>query len=502
MVISSLRQSTAPRSWTLLVTLVVSIAVGGITLMGTAWVSTAMYHTRFFGEGSPPLVTAIVVWFSLWLGTDLLHPPSPRTVWHEIPGVVSSALRWGGLVLVLLVLLHAGREELSLVGTLVVLGIPARIAVYILPNVVLKLLGVITPSRVLIVGSGSVAQLVAASLLKYDARETDVVGFVDDREFLDESGQRLALPTYDVANLERLLATREINHVVFAFSRLPDSMLVSLIHICQKHPDVEVTMIPRFFEAMSPRTQLRDTHGIPSLLLPSRHRYLDGVLKIIFDRTLAALALALCAPLLALAAIAIRIESKGPIMFRQERIGLGGKKFYMYKLRSMREPLPGEDVDAPARYTGVGALLRKYSFDELPQLINVLRGDMSLVGPRPEREEYVRLFSEQIPGYQQRHTVLGGLTGLAQVKGSRGNTSIIERTRLDTFYVEHWSLWLDIKIILMTFTSLAPRSQGIGGASMFLDIVTEAARARTVDSVTGGIEVAGDAASLQADGVA
>jgi hypothetical protein len=135
-------------------------------------------------------------------------------------------------------------------------------------------------------------------------------------------------------------------------------------------------------------------------------------------------------------------------------------------------------VDSPARYTRVGAFLRKSSIDELPQLWNVLRGDMSLVGPRPERPEYVERFQQQIPNYDKRHQVRGGLTGLAQIKGLRGATSIVERTRLDIFYVQHRSIRLDMKIVLLTFTALIPASQGIGGESMFLDLVSEVAKHR------------------------
>jgi exopolysaccharide biosynthesis polyprenyl glycosylphosphotransferase len=502
MVISSLRHPLTPRPRTFAVTLLVSILIGGLTLLGTLWLNLAVNRPPAHTEFSAPLVIAIMVWFSLWFGADLLKPPSLRRAWHEIPQIVSSALRWGGVMLVLLVFLHAGRMELSLVGTLVVLGIPARIAVCFLPAMLISIFRLGTPPRVLIVGSGSVAQLVAASLLKYDAGATNVVGFVDDRDFTEEHGQRLALPTFEIADLDRVISTRKIDHVVFAFSRLPDSTLVNLIQICQSHPDVEVTLIPRFYEAMSPRTQIRDMHGIPSLGLPSRRRYVDRTLKAVFDRLFAAIALVVVAPFLVIAAIAIRVESRGPILFRQERVGPGGKKFNMYKLRSMREPVPGEHLDASTRYTGVGALLRKYSIDELPQLINVLRGDMSLVGPRPEREEYVRLFTDQIPGYQRRHTVRGGITGLAQVMGSRGDTSIVERTRLDNFYVEHWSGWFDIKIILLTFTSLAARNQGIGGASMFLDIVAEVALGPATETESAGLDIDLASQSRPADGVA
>jgi lipopolysaccharide/colanic/teichoic acid biosynthesis glycosyltransferase len=229
---------------------------------------------------------------------------------------------------------------------------------------------------------------------------------------------------------------------------------------------------------MTARARLLDVHGVQVLSVPVDEPSIDALGKQLFDRLFAAVGFLLAAPLLLLAALVVRLEGPGPVFFSQQRVGVGGKLFSMYKLRSMREPKPGEDVNAASRYTRIGAFLRKWSIDELPQLWNVLRGDMSLVGPRPERPEYVQLFSQQIRGYDRRHTVRGGLTGLAQVKGLRGATSIVERTRLDIFYAKHRNLWLDLKILMHTLTALIPTSQGIGGELMFLDLVSEVARDR------------------------
>jgi exopolysaccharide biosynthesis polyprenyl glycosylphosphotransferase len=475
--------SQGPRLQRVLVALAVSILVGIACLVGALKISLATAQGSALADVPLPFMAAIVGWFSLWLGVEAYWARLPRSVWKDIPALITSVLQWGGTMLVLLVLFQANTLELRLVVVLVLLGIPSRVAVRVLPHLIFRGLGISTPSRVLIVGSGQISQLVAASLLKYDPEGTVLVGFVDDRSRLDGMDRAFGLPTYDVAHLDRLIKALDVNKVVFAFSRLPDSALVKLMRICQDHPDVEVTFVPRFYEAMSPRARLLDSHGLPHLLMPTRHRRFDLMCKAMFDRTLSAIGLLITAPLLLVAAIAIRIEGQGPIFFRQERVGRDGHVFQMFKLRTMRAPLPGEDVDATSRYTGVGAFLRKYSLDELPQLLNVLRGDMSLVGPRPEREEYVKLFSEQIPDYQRRHRVRGGLTGLAQVKGLRGATSIVERTRLDEFYVVNWSFWLDLKIIFLTFKSLIPLSQGIGGDLMFLDLVTQVAQERALESL-------------------
>ena len=170
----------------------------------------------------------------------------------------------------------------------------------------------------------------------------------------------------------------------------------------------------------------------------------------------------LLSPLLALLALAVRLETGKGVIFRQERVGCDGVPFALMKFRSLRpldenESQTNWNISHDARLGPVGRLLRKTSLDELPQLFNILRGDMSLVGPRPERPHFVDQFGELYTGYADRHRVPSGLTGWAQVHGLRGNTSIDERARFDNFYIENWSLWLDIKILLRTAVSVFTR---------------------------------------------
>jgi lipopolysaccharide/colanic/teichoic acid biosynthesis glycosyltransferase len=184
------------------------------------------------------------------------------------------------------------------------------------------------------------------------------------------------------------------------------------------------------------------------------------------DRVLAALAILLLSPLLLLLAIAVKLSSSGPVLFRQRRVGRDDTYFEILKFRSMRPPGPAEEqlilltgrapggVEGWDRRTWVGRLLRASSLDELPQLFNVLRGDMSLVGPRPERPEYVELFSGEIPRYAERHLVRPGITGWAQINGLRGQTSIAERSVLDDYYIRHWSLRFDLRILLGTVVAV------------------------------------------------
>jgi exopolysaccharide biosynthesis polyprenyl glycosylphosphotransferase len=175
------------------------------------------------------------------------------------------------------------------------------------------------------------------------------------------------------------------------------------------------------------------------------------------DVTIAAAALLAVSWLIGVAALALRLELGPGVIYRQERVGLNGRRFQLLKLRSMSPLPPGSSPEwaASADRTGpVGAFIRRYSIDELPQLVNVLRGDMSLVGPRPERPEFVEKFGDEIPSYLHRHRVMVGLTGLAAVEGLRGDTSITDRAYFDNWYIEHWSLWLDLKIMVRTARAL------------------------------------------------
>lgn len=183
---------------------------------------------------------------------------------------------------------------------------------------------------------------------------------------------------------------------------------------------------------------------------------LNSMAKRLVDVVGSLAGIVLTSPIMLISAIAVKISSPGPVIFKQERVGLHSKSFYMYKFRSMEQQKPSEEQKAwtvknDPRVTGVGRILRKTSLDELPQLFNILRGDMSLVGPRPERPHFVEKFKEEIPRYMVKHQVRPGLTGWAQVNGYRGDTSIRKRIEYDLYYIENWSMLLDIKIIFRTF---------------------------------------------------
>jgi exopolysaccharide biosynthesis polyprenyl glycosylphosphotransferase len=312
----------------------------------------------------------------------------------------------------------------------------------------------------LIVGAGRVGRLAANRLLQQPELGLEPVGFLD-KEPLDE--QSLPLPVLGASwDLERLIEQHGIEHVVVTFSTAPNAVLLREFERCEEL-GVSVSLVPRLFERVTERLTVEHLGGLPLL---TAHRAdpkgLQFALKYTLDRIVAGLLLFLMLPLFGLLALGTLLSVGRPIFFRQPRFGLDGREFEMLKFRSMRSaPDPGNVPDLPPdtapggvegddRRTPFGALLRRTSLDELPQLLNVLKGDMSLIGPRPERPDFARLFENNVHRYGDRHRVKSGITGWAQVHGLRGKTSLSDRVEWDNYYIENWSLWLDVKILLMT----------------------------------------------------
>ena len=223
-----------------------------------------------------------------------------------------------------------------------------------------------------------------------------------------------------------------------------------------------IKIFPDVFELVTSEATIDALGGLP--LLSVRDYALRGYMRLfkrIIDLLGSGFGLIALSPMMLLTAVAIKIESPGPVFFVQERMGLDGKRFWMLKFRSMRkdaeEDGPGWTVDNDPRRTKLGSFLRKIEMDELPNLINVFLGEMSLVGPRPEQAHYVQQFRQTVPRYMERHREKGGMTGWAQINGLRGDTSIVERTKYDLWYSEHWSILLDIKIIIRTVWQIFDR---------------------------------------------
>ena len=286
----------------------------------------------------------------------------------------------------------------------------------------------------------------------------EVVGYVDDdRPLLADLGPRLG----SVQSLPQLVEEHRIELVLVAFGAHPDHDVVDAIRDLDAAP-CDVYVVPRMYELNqhSGATELID--GVPVLKLRRpAFRSPTWRLKRVVDVVVAGIALLLASPALAVIAAAVRRETGPGIIFKQERIGLHGKPFTLFKFRSLQLAAGEGDVrwniDTDSRLGPVGKFIRATSLDELPQLFNVLKGDMSLVGPRPERPYFVERFNETIPGYRYRHRVPVGLTGYAAVNGLRGDTSIHQRAHYDNLYIESWSLWLDLKIAIWTVQQLIPR---------------------------------------------
>src|SRR3984957_11090462 len=309
--------------------------------------------------------------------------------------------------------------------------------------------------RVLIVGAGQVAERFADALELNPSYGLHPVGLLDD--CAEESLSRPVLGGID--QLDSVLRDHRIDRVVIAFGVNRDPDLVRVIRSCE-NAAVDMYIIPRFFE-LGLQAAPRDVDmvwGYPLVRLRrSTMRSSGRLAKRVFDATVSALMLLLLAPLYAMLALAVRVTSPGPIYFRQRRIGKKGREVEVLKFRSMRVNSESDtqwSVDDDDRVTKIGSIMRKTSLDELPQLWNVLRGDMSLVGPRPERPFFVEQFEQEVPRYGDRHRVPVGLTGLAQVSGLRGDTSIEDRAWFDNHYIENWSVSGDLIILARTASAV------------------------------------------------
>ena len=308
--------------------------------------------------------------------------------------------------------------------------------------------------RVLIVGTSSVAGKIFQSLTTHRFLGYQALGYCSVQNNTDN--MREIIPYLgSLSSVPDLIKTQNIDVILIAFNETEHSRLHDLVRDCQGL-DVEMMMVPDILELMTSQVQIKHIEGVPFLGIksPSLSAW-NFIEKRAFDLIFALLILILTSPVILLIAILIKLDSRGPIFNLQERVGLDGELFKVIKFRSMRtdaERLTGPvwSQKDDTRTTKVGRFIRRFSLDELPQLLNVFKGDMSVVGPRPERPHFVEKFKNQVPRYLERHRVKTGMTGWAQVNGLRGNASITERTKYDIYYIEHWSLVLDLKIILKT----------------------------------------------------
>ncbi|MBU2518047.1 MAG: undecaprenyl-phosphate glucose phosphotransferase [Proteobacteria bacterium] len=309
--------------------------------------------------------------------------------------------------------------------------------------------------RVLIVGAEELAAQVAANIKKNPVLGLSLVGCLsrDPGKVGRMVGGLPVLGSF--AQVARIVAQRQVQVVIIALPLGAHDDLPQILDGLSEEM-VDVRIVPDLYRFMSLGSTVESFEGMPIIgLRGSRLEGWSRVLKRVMDVASALLLLMAFSPLMAIIAVGVKLSSPGPVLYRQRRMGLDGVEFEMFKFRTMRVGAEAETgpvwarPDDPRR-TRLGAILRRTSLDELPQMFNVLGGVMSLVGPRPERPELIAQFRSQIPGYMLRHMVKAGITGWAQINGWRGNTDLAKRIQHDLYYIENWSLLFDLKIILLT----------------------------------------------------
>lgn len=307
----------------------------------------------------------------------------------------------------------------------------------------------------LIVGTGALAEDMLKRIELHPELGIKVVGFISS----DESNSAKTIRGITVAgiykDIKEIIKKKRIDQLIIALPAENHSITVEILKdICDEMLDIKV--VPDLYEFMSLRGGIEEFDGLPIISLQDTPLYgWNIVIKRFTDIIVSVIALIITAPLMLLIAVLVKLTSSGPVLYKQERMGIGGDTFQMLKFRTMRTD--AEKVTGPiwakeddSRRTKLGSFLRKTSLDELPQFINVLRGDMSIVGPRPERPVFIEEFKKRIPKYMLRHKMKAGITGWAQVNGWRGNTDLAKRIECDLFYIENWSLLFDMKIMWLT----------------------------------------------------
>ena len=405
------------------------------------------------GTANVKTLTVLVLAVALFQNADLYRSRLSLSVLDDAPTVVGRSLAAGAVVMVLGGLNDgvAGTARLGTAAVFGLLSLGGRSLAYAAIRAARRHRRL--EHRALLLGAGTVAGTLAANLLghpEYGLRPTGMLD--DDPLLLLEERPVPVLGRYD--DLSQVLVDHAVDVVIVTYGRVREPSVVDMLRACDRL-SCEIFFVPRLYELHAVTKDTEVLWGIPLVRL-HRAPFRTGswTLKRVADVVLASFAVVVLAPVLAVCALLSRWET-GSMLFRQTRIGLDGRPFTLLKFCSLRPAAESESttrwsIGEDGRVRAGGRFLRRTSLDELPQLWNVVRGEMSLVGPRPERPFFVDEFTQTFPWYMARHRVPVGLTGWAQVHGLRGNTSIADRARFDNFYIENWSMWGDIKILLRT----------------------------------------------------
>ncbi|MBU6376024.1 MAG: undecaprenyl-phosphate glucose phosphotransferase [Bdellovibrionales bacterium] len=436
--------------------------------VGATW--TLAYWLRFefqifevtkgipgFGTYATLLPLVVILWgvvFS-WMGLYSSNRVLRRT--HEFYRTISAHITALTFLLALTYLISDYRYSRATMAIFGFLGAPAlALGRLFIRNLVRKIrtngMGV---ARTLVVGDGRSAEMIIQRVKKFPELGFQITGqlVADPKTVTEHSRDFPILGSFQ--DFKSVLEQNHFEEIIFALPRTHGSLLDELLAQVRDET-VDIRIVPDLHEYVVLGCLIEDFEGIP--VVGVNESPLEGWgagFKRLTDILLSSFGLLILSPIFALIAIAMRMSSPGPIFYRQERMGMDGRSFQMIKFRSMR--VDAEERTGPVwataednRKTPIGTFLRSTSLDELPQLWNVLMGDMSLVGPRPERPFFVNKFRSEIPGYMLRHKVKSGITGWAQVHGWRGDTSLARRIECDLYYIRHWSFWLDIKILCLT----------------------------------------------------
>ncbi len=402
------------------------------------------------------LIAVVPIWFHLYGARGLYEARRTASLWREASGVIAANAAG---VLMLAALTFFARQfsySRAVLGLFFVFASVSVIAVRWSARLALRAARRRGYNQrfVLGVGGGELMERFVESIALRPEAGLRMLGVLSDSRARALAGRVPVIGGH--GQLKSVLREQRVDQVVIALSREESSLLEKILADLDDE-FVSVRIVPDLVDVLTVRSSVEEIDGLPVISL--RDSPLVGwsaVEKRAFDVAVSALGLLVLAPLFAVIALAIRLSSGAPVFYVQERMGLDGRVFGMRKFRTMvsnaeRATGPVWTVAEDPRRTRLGALLRRTSLDELPQLWNVLRGDMSLVGPRPERPVFIEQFRREVPGYMLRHKVKAGLTGWAQAHGWRGNTSLHERVEHDLYYIQNWSLGLDVRILLMTF---------------------------------------------------
>ncbi len=411
---------------------------------------TMMNHMYIVG-----LICIIPMYLILYLIFNVYSPKRVQTIKEEISNIIKSNTVGLVIFIMALYMLHQPHFSRQMMFIFYIINNTAEI---IFRNLIRWVLRKIrnrgfNQKHILLVGYSRAAEGYIDRIKANPQWGYHIMGILDDnvKTGIKYRGEQVI---GEISRLDDILLENELDEIAITLGIAEYAKLEKIVAICEKS-GVHTKFIPDYNNFIPTRPYTEDLLGLPVINI--RHVPLNGgfnkFIKRFTDIVGSFLLIILFSPIMLAVALAVKVSSKGPVIYKQERVGLHNRNFVMYKFRSMKINRCDElhfTTQNDDRTTRIGKFIRKCSLDELPQLFNVLKGDMSLVGPRPERPEFVEQFKEQIPRYMIKHQVRPGMTGWAQINGYRGNTSIQKRIEYDLYYIENWTLWFDIAILFQT----------------------------------------------------